>query len=745
MYEGSRIGETLLQQGYITPEQLKTALQLQKQRGGVLGNILVENGFISLPDFTEFIANSQFSRLGERLLQAELITPAQLNTALRFQEQNGDRLGNILVFLGYIQPEVLADFLAAHDKPRLTLGQMLVQNREITAEQLQEAIRLQQKSGGRLGDILLFLRYITPEILCRYLAMQHNIGRIGLQSEMQITEQIPYEVALKYNAILINRRPDAYLLAVNEILSPEAEREIESYLDRPVRQVLTTMTEIENLWEIVYGRQQAEESIFQLYDEQPENSAIVTFSRTQSIILIAIGIVLLDLFLLNYSAALFIINIFVQALYAVMTVLKLYIVFKGLNRDTQLRFSEEELGGIDEKDLPVYTILVPVYKEKEVIRDLISNIQKLDYPQYKLDVCILLEEDDVETIAVVKDMDLPHFFTPMIVPASRPQTKPKACNYGLIKARGEYAVIYDAEDRPEADQLKKVYLAFKKLPPSYVCVQSKLNYFNSRQNTLTRLFTQEYSMWFELLLVGIMQIKTPIPLGGTSNHFKIDFLREVGAWDPFNVTEDADLGIRLFKKGYKTAIIDSRTWEEANSRIDNWIRQRSRWLKGYMQTWLVHMRHPVQLYKACGLKGFIGYQAMMLGTPLLPLVNPIFWLLLILWCLTEAGWIQALFPGVLYYISCFLMFFGNFMFIYTNAVGMYWVIRQSALEKRQPFSYGIIKYALLSPLYWVLMSVAAYKALFQLISKPFYWEKTSHGLTTAEHDTVYQAARSGSG
>lgn len=736
--KSGRIGETLLKQGYISEEQLTIALQLQAEKGGLLGSILVENGFLSLPEFTEFITTSQFSKLGERLLQARLITPAQLRIALGYQEQNGGRLGDILVSLGYISPEVLADFLAFHAKARLPLGQMLVQNQEITAEQLQRAVSLQQKSGGRLGDVLLFLRYVTPETLCRYLATQNSVGRVGRRFERQISARIPYPVALKHNAILINSRPDAYLIAVHDILGEDALTEIQSYLDKPVEQVLATMTEIENFWEAVYGPQQSEDSLFKLYEEQPENSAIVTFSKYQLLFLITACIILLGWLMVNYRAALFCINIFFQIIYAVMTFLKLYIVFKGADRDTQLHFTEEEVAGIDEHALPVYTILIPVYKEKEVIADLIRNIQNLDYPPYKLDVCILLEEDDLETTEAVRSMDLPHYITPVVVPASQPRTKPKACNFGLIRARGKYAVIYDAEDRPEPDQLKKVYLAFQKLPESYVCVQSKLNYFNSKQNVLTRLFTQEYSVWFELLLVGIMQIQTPIPLGGTSNHFKIEFLREVGAWDPFNVTEDADLGVRLFKKGYRTAIVDSRTWEEANSEVPNWIRQRSRWIKGYMQTWLVHMRHPVRLYKTCGLKGFIGYQAMMLGTPLLPLVNPVFWLLLVLWYLTEAGWISALFPGVLYYIACFQLFFGNFVFIYAGAVGMYWVIRDCSLKKRQPFSYGLIKYTLLAPLYWMLMSVAAYKALLQLMLKPFYWEKTIHGLTSRRHDTVYQ-------
>lgn len=729
-----RIGDNLLRLGYISQSQLEYALREQEDKGGLIGNILVKNGFITEQDLIEFIATSRLSRLGDKLLQEKLINSKQLKSALAYQEANGGRLGDILVSLNYISQEVLSEFLERDTKEKEPLGQMLVENGEITKEQLTEAIKLQKKSGGRLGDVLLFLKYITQERLYRYLANQNKIGRTGKNIDFSDSHKLPYEIALKHNAIIINSRKDSYLIAVKDILSEEALKEVEVYLEKPVEQVLATMVEIENFWDIVYSHKQTEQSVFKLYDEQPENSAMVTISKEQKIIFVVIGICFSILIIFNWKAALFSLNLFFQILYAAMTMLKLIIVLKGAQRDAQLRFTKEEIDEIDERDLPIYTILVPVYKEKEVIKHLIDNIKSLDYPQYKLDVCILLEEDDIETIEVVKEMKLPHYFSAVIVPTCEPKTKPKACNYGLIRAKGEYVVIYDAEDRPEPDQLKKVYLSFKHLPENYVCIQGKLNYFNSNQNTLTKLFTQEYSMWFELLLVGVMQLRTPIPLGGTSNHFKIDFLREVGAWDPFNVTEDADLGVRLFKKGYKTAVVDSRTWEEANSNVKNWIRQRSRWIKGYMQTWLVHMRHPIELYKALGFRGFLGYQAMILGTPLLPIINPIFWGLLICWYFTKAPIIRELFPGVFYYIAAFQLLFGNFMFTYINTVGMYWVIRDCALKKRQPFSYGLIKYALLTPLYWGLMSIASYKALGQLITKPFYWEKTHHGLSEKEHE-----------
>ena len=248
-----------------------------------------------------------------------------------------------------------------------------------------------------------------------------------------------------------------------------------------------------------------------------------------------------------------------------------------------------------------------MYKEKYIAERLIRNIDNLDYPKSKLDVRLLLEEDDLDTINLARSLNLPAYYTILVVPHSLPKTKPKACNYGLISARGKYTVIYDAEDKPEPDQLKKVYLAFKRLPEEYVCIQAKLNYYNSKQNLLTKWFTQEYSMWFELLLPGVMQLNIPLPLGGTSNHFKTEELKKIGAWDPFNVTEDVDLGIRLFKEGYKTSIIASRTWEEAANRLPVWINQRSRWLKGYMQTWLVHMRNPFRLLRELGFKSFWGF------------------------------------------------------------------------------------------------------------------------------------------
>ena len=231
-------------------------------------------------------------------------------------------------------------------------------------------------------------------------------------------------------------------------------------------------------------------------------------------------------------------------------------------------------------------------------------------------------------------------------------------------------------------------------------------------------------MWFDLFLPGLDALRVPIPLGGTSNHFRTEPLRQLGAWDPFNVTEDCDLGIRLHKAGYRTAVIDSTTYEEANSEVWNWVRQRTRWLKGYIQTWLVHMRHPVRLLRSVGLKSFLSIQLVVLGVPLVTLVNPIYWAFTLLWVTTHWQVIPLFFPSLIYYVGAICLFVGNFVFMYANVSG--------CLMRKY---YDLVRYALISPLYWGMMSLAGWRALYQLLLKPFVWEKTTHGLYRKSTET----------
>src|SRR6185312_3160425 len=219
---------------------------------------------------------------------------------------------------------------------------------------------------------------------------------------------------------------------------------------------------------------------------------------------------------------------------------------------------------------------------------------------------LVLEADDAETIAAAEAVREAGFEL-VLVPEGVPRTKPKAANFALQFARGEYLVIYDAEDRPEPDQLLKAVAAFRAGPRTLACVQARLNFYNADHNWLTRMFALDYALWFDMLLPGLDRIGMPMPLGGTSNHFRTAILRDIGGWDAFNVTEDADIGIRLAQLGYRVSMLDSTTFEEAPLRFGVWLRQRSRWLKGYMQTWLVHMRDPVSLMRRTGISGFIAF------------------------------------------------------------------------------------------------------------------------------------------
>ncbi len=266
---------------------------------------------------------------------------------------------------------------------------------------------------------------------------------------------------------------------------------------------------------------------------------------------------------------------FMTLFYLVSIVYRIVLVLASVRPEATFSFSPAELAA--PRDWPVYSILVPMYREPETLRQMIASLSHLDYPSDKLDIQLLLEADDALTLDAAQSLRLPPFMRITLVPPSFPRTKPKACNIGLHGAKGEFLVVYDAEDRPEPDQLKKAVLAFSASPECVACVQSRLNYYNSRHNLLTRWFAADYSSWFDLSLPGLAYFRTVIPLGGTSNHFRSSILRELLGWDAYNVTEDCDLGVRLARAGYETRMLDTTTWEEACSSLPYWIRQRTRW------------------------------------------------------------------------------------------------------------------------------------------------------------------------
>jgi cellulose synthase/poly-beta-1,6-N-acetylglucosamine synthase-like glycosyltransferase len=299
--------------------------------------------------------------------------------------------------------------------------------------------------------------------------------------------------------------------------------------------------------------------------------------------------------------------------------------------------AQSEQAPNEQEVLPIYTVLIPLYREAAALPGLLAGLARLDYPKDRLDVKFILESDDFETAAALARLPKPPQAQTLFVPVLYPRTKPKALMYGLSFARGSYLVVYDAEDQPEPDQLRQALARFAALGPRTACLQARLNFYNARENWLCRLFAIDYCLWFDYLLPSLERLGAPVPLGGTSNHFRRDALLATGGWDPFNVTEDADLGIRLAREGYHVGTLASTTYEEAPSCLAAWLSQRSRWMKGYLQTYLVHNRDRGRLKRETGRTGLLVLDVFLFGSVAAGLANPLLWTLFLAWTGTGEG------------------------------------------------------------------------------------------------------------
>lgn len=504
---------------------------------------------------------------------------------------------------------------------------------------------------------------------------------------------------------------------------PDNEKTIDFFKKRyqvsDIKQLIVSDQEIFSIISKYYENQAMDNALFRLMRQSSITSAHYVFSRGQVLwMAIALTALLIGIYV-NINTTYIVVFSILQIIYFLTVIFRMFLTLGGIQNEIKQSITDEQVKALNDGELPIYSILIPVYQEPEAIPQLMNSLKKLDYPADKLDILILLELNDIATYKAAKDADPRSIWRFVRIPDRQPKTKPKACNYGLQFARGEFVTIYDAEDIPDPDQLKKSIIAHRKLGNRCLCVQAALNYFNVHENFITELFTLEYSYWFDYMLPGLEHYNLPIPLGGTSNHFNTALLRQLGAWDPYNTTEDADLGMRAFANKLKVGVINSTTLEEANVRYGNWLRQRSRWIKGYMQTALVYNRNPIKLLRFVGLKNWLAFQLLVAGTPLLFLINPIIWMFFIFW-VTGIGelYLPAL-PDYVNVMGGVNLVIGNFIAIYFNMLGVF---------KRKQFT--LLPMAFLNPFYWLFFhSVAAYKALWQLFTKPFYWEKTQHGLS----------------
>lgn len=369
---------------------------------------------------------------------------------------------------------------------------------------------------------------------------------------------------------------------------------------------------------------------------------------------------------------------------------------------------------------PVYTLLCPLYREANVIGELIAAIDRLDYPKHKLDVKFLIEEDDEATKNAALALATAAHFEVLLIPAAAPRTKPKALNVGLARARGIYVGVYDAEDRPHPQQLRAAVAAFEASDANLACVQAPLVIDNADAAWIARQFAAEYAIQFAQILPLLARLGLPMPLGGSSNHFRTETLRAAGGWDPFNVTEDADIGYRLARLGLRCDLIAPPTSEEAPVTIGAWFNQRTRWLKGHMQTWLVLMRDPLRTMREMGLGAFMSMQ-LVLATGVLAAFahGP-------LACVLLAA---ALTPYDLLGPADLVLAVSGY------CVGAFAALSACALSGNLSHARA----AFTMPLYWPLASLAAARALLELITRPHYWSKTEHGVSSRAESGVQRS------
>ena len=602
-----------------------------------------------------------------------------------------------------------------------SLGDLLVGRRVITLPQLDEAVALAERWNVRLGDALLSRNWIDSRLYYETYAQVFDLPFVDLLREPPEGTLLDAAEADVYASRLTMpwQQREGRLFIATAQPGPETVLFARRRWGAEIEFVVVSKFDIVFAVQNAFADALSHRAVFELAEIDPQMSARTVFTTNQMIVVYAA----LTLIMVGLAFAplktLIALNIAISIFYLGNFIFKGVLVSIGGGRSAAIDETiAVEARALREEELPVFTVLVPMFREAAMLPQLAQALRNLDYPLGKLDIKIVLEAADSETIEAARALGLEGVFEIIIVPTSTPQTKPKACNFALRFARGEYLVVYDAEDRPEPDQLRKVIATFRRSPPNTACLQCRLNYYNANENWLTRMFTLDYALWFDQVLPGLERLAMPIPLGGTSNHFRTDVLRELHAWDPFNVTEDADLGIRIGQKGYRVGVVDSTTFEEASCRVLQWVRQRSRWMKGYMQTLLVHTRRPLHLLRTAGLLGFFGFIFFIGGTVLAGLLNPLFWLFYAIWLILSAANFDPLFPQSLLFLCLFNLLAGNGAFTYLVMLAP---IRRGWLNLI-PFSFTLFGY-------WALISFAAYRGLWQLIRDPFFWEKTQHGLS----------------
>jgi cellulose synthase/poly-beta-1,6-N-acetylglucosamine synthase-like glycosyltransferase len=573
--------------------------------------------------------------------------------------------------------------------------------------------------GVATHEVLLAAGWVSQDDYAAALAHKLGVPVVAWDVELDLTDTALGQAP----GIGVPARRDGRpcrVLAATEATPDALLRHIAALRARGIEVALASRRRIDAAYEACGQAEWIDRAVGGLLRARPAMSAGTRDATWQVLTAaVAVGLIMGGLVVLP-DATIAAVTALIAFPFLCVTLLRLFALHQAvIGPERRVRLERPQSPGHPDWMLPVYTVLVPLVREAGMLPGLVQSLCALDYPQPKLEIFLVLEAADAETQAAVLNLALPGNFRTLVVPDQAPHTKPKALNYALPFARGDFVVVYDAEDRPEPDQLRRAWEVFQHAPPELGCLQAQLNIDNPRQSWFTRQFTIEYSALFDAILPALERLRLPVPLGGSSNHFPRATLISAGAWDPHNVTEDADLGIRLARQGYHTGVLASTTWEEAPPIFSVWLKQRTRWLKGWLQTYLVHTRDLGRLNRDLGLRAAIGFHALMGGLIVSALVHPLFYVLLAWhWLAGELlAPAETTAGAVLWTIAWINLGVG---YVVSILVGVLSVWRRGHL--------GLAAHALLMPLYWLLISFAAYRAVYQFVRDPYLWEKTEHGV-----------------
>jgi glycosyltransferase XagB len=593
---------------------------------------------------------------------------------------------------------------------KFAVGASLLRAGVVPADEMLHALTQRGRENGRLPDVLRARGLVVERDLLGVDARNWGIRLVDLDSRLPdpgLIDAVGASDCLRHGLVPWQKSGDVTIVATSR---PEEFRRLRPMLEARLGPVAAGLASARAVASAVHARRggalahAAENRVApaescrnwpKLY-RSPRALAVLT-------------LVLAALTLAPLASGLFVLGFAVLSL-ALIVSLKIAAVATALGKPAASPVPATD--GIP----PIVSIIVAMYREADIAPRLVRRLARLDYPAELLDVMLAVEAEDHVTLDALAKAELPPWMRVITVPQGQVKTKPRALNHALDHARGAIIGVYDAEDAPEPDQLKKVVERFQKSAPEVACLQGILDYYNPRTNWLSRCFTIEYAGWFRLILPGIARLGLPVPLGGTTLFFRRDVLDRLGAWDAHNVTEDADLGMRLARHGYRTELVDTVTHEEANCRPLPWIKQRSRWLKGYVMTYAVHMRAPRLLWRQLGARGFFGFQVLFLGTIAQFLLAPILWSFLVIpFGLSHP--LYAALPTPALWAMAMTFVLAELTNLAIGVLGL----------RRTKHRLSLL-WVLTLKLYYPLASLAAYKGVLELVTRPFYWDKTTHGI-----------------